>query len=460
MKKQFPKCLSFFAFLPLIILISNHYSFAQTVCIDYSSEPMVYLKVESASASSFDDTPDWAPPPNAFASVDGDLLTRWSPKNGLDNQWIYFDFGKTKTISKIIIRLEAAYAIDYQISISNDAKEWKIIADLKNQDGGIDEIKVEPIAARYIKIFCLKRINPEWGFSMWEFEVYGPAKLNPEDKSLEEVFPNRKADVANGEVKLEEAVASIGPITKEEFQKGVNYTSWSTKELGSKASDQTLEYLYQKGVRHLAIMVVWLQDTVVEKKISPSPKDTPTDEALIHAINKAHSLGMKVMLKPHVDIKEGDWRGDIIPSEEWFSSYKEYILTYAKLAQKYNVEIYCIGTELLNTTANDKLLNNWLSIIGEVKKIYTGPLVYAANWNEYQDVKFWGEMDFIGMDAYFPLTNKDNPTKEELIIAWQGYVDKIDSWLKQTKLNKSVIFSEIGYSSADGTNKRPWDLFH
>ena len=67
-------------------------------------DPLVYLAVTDAVASSFDDTPDWAPLPNAMAPVDRDMLTRWSPKLGLDNEWIYFDFGKVKVLSKIIIK--------------------------------------------------------------------------------------------------------------------------------------------------------------------------------------------------------------------------------------------------------------------------------------------------------------------------------------------------------------------
>ena len=55
---------------------------------------LVYLKVESAVVSSFDDTPDWAPPEDPMAPADGNFDTRWSPLNGRDNEWIYFDFGK------------------------------------------------------------------------------------------------------------------------------------------------------------------------------------------------------------------------------------------------------------------------------------------------------------------------------------------------------------------------------
>jgi hypothetical protein len=248
---------------------------------------------------------------------------------------------------------------------------------------------------------------------------------------------------------------SPGALTPAEFQKGVCYTSWGKAELGSQASDQTLEYLYKLGVRNLAIMVVWMQDTVEEKAVHADSKDTPDDVALAHAINKAHALGMKVMLKPHVDIKDGQWRGDLIPSKEWFASYKEYILRYAKLAVQYNVELFSIGTELANTTI-PAWEAEWEDIIKEVRAVYPGPLVYGANWNEYTGVGFWDKIDFIGIDAYFPLTTKKDATKEDLIPGWKSNAAQLDTWVKAKYPDKPVIFAEIGYCSAQGSTIQPW----
>ena len=425
-----------------------------------SSVPaLVYLKVEKAVASSFDETPDWAPMPNPMAPVDGDLLTRWSPKLGSDNEWIYFDFGKPKSVSKILIRWEAAYAVDYEVLYSNDAVDWKQLGLMKGQDGEIDEFDFSPVTARYIKIVGLKRSNKDWSFSFWEFEMYGPQRLNPTDKSLEETFPERKQKSAPEALIKEEPVASPGKIKTSEFQKGVVYTSWGQEELSSVASDLALEHLYNNGVRHIGLMVVWFQKTTSSDIIFSDKKDTPKDEALIHAINKAHSLGMKVMLKPHVDIKTDEWRGDIIASDNWFKNYKDYMLYYAKLSEEHNVEMFCIGTEFVNITIS-KWYDQWLDIINAVRSVYEGPLSYSANWNEYEDVPFWKDLDYIGIDAYFPLTASNNPTKDELVVAWEELADKIGQWLKDMGLeNKPVIFSEIGYSSADGTNKEPWRTF-
>jgi hypothetical protein len=423
---------------------------------------LVYLKVEAVTTSSFDDTPDWAPPQNAMAPLDGDLNTRWASKLGIDNQWISFDFGKKKTVTLIKILWEKGYAVDYEILASDDGQSWQSLKVLKDQSGGSIEIPLESIATRYIKILGLKRANPEWGISMWEVEFYGPKNLNPDDKPIEEALPGHKSFTEElkqsaGTV-MEQPLAGLGAMTAEEFQKGVVYTSWSRTELGESASDKTLAYLYSKGVRSIAIMVPWFQDTIDSKIIYPdTQKDTPTDEALAHVINTCHKLGLKVMLKPHVDTKDGAWRGDINPNDEWFISYEDFIVQYAKLAATYNVELYCIGTELANATIGGYVAK-WDRIIGKIKEYYKGPLIYGANWNEYYYVSFWKQLDFIGIDAYFPLTSTKEPTLQQLTVSWAAIGAKIETWLAKESLQQPIVFTEIGYSSAEGTNLEPWKV--
>lgn len=424
------------------------------------SSKLVYLKVTNAVASSFDETPDWAPKPNPMAPVDGNMETRWS-SGYRDNEWIYFDFGKPKTMSKLIIKWEQAYAPSYEILTSLDAKEWKRLVLRENQTGGSNEIDFPPVTCRYVKLAGLSRVNAEWGISVWEFEPYGPKEANPGELPMEEVFKEKteRADMEKALTGIKlvpgQIVKSPGPITKAEFQRGINYTSWDEDELGMDASDLSLLYLSRLGVGHISLMTVYYQENAESKMIYADEVKTVSDESAAHAINMIHSLGMKVMLKPHVDLADDEARTNIIPSDEWFGSYKKFILHYAQFAAKYNVELFCIGTELSNTTTS-RWKDKWLDIIKEVKRVYKGPLVYAANWDEYETVSFWNEVDYIGMDAYFSLTKKDNPPKEELINAWNGHADTIEGWLKANNLKQPVIFTEIGYDTVVGSNRQPW----
>jgi hypothetical protein len=211
-----------------------------------------------------------------------------------------------------------------------------------------------------------------------------------------------------------------------------------------------------------SILTTWYQDTCYSNRIYATEK-TPSDESIVHAINTMHSLGLKVCLKPHLDIIDtsgGTWRGEIScvsePDwEDWFSSYRDFLLHYARIAQENNVELFCIGTEL--TTVSTMREKMWKEkIIAPVREAYKGPLTYAANWNEeFEHVKFWDALDYVGIDPYFPLSDKDKPTLDEIKKSWEQWVAKIDAF--QARVNKPIIFPEIGYCSADGATKMPWE---
>lgn len=152
------------------------------------------------------------------------------------------------------------------------------------------------------------------------------------------------------------------------------------------------------------------------------------------------------------------WRGETGQSftdsewNAWFSSYQDLIDHYAQLAQAHSVDQFCVGTEL---SASEGRAANWRAVITGVRSRYAGPLIYAANHGDETNVAWWDAVDYIGVDAYYPLTSKNDPTVAELRTAWEPYVATLAA-LAST-WNKSIIFTEIGYRSQDGTNQHPWD---
>jgi hypothetical protein len=173
-------------------------------------------------------------------------------------------------------------------------------------------------------------------------------------------------------------------------------------------------------------------------------------------------FGIKIMLKPHIwlsNMDNGKWRSDIKMNTEhdwniWFENYTHVIVKYAELAQELSLEQFCIGTELETTVYEKPKL--WKALIKKIKSIYTGKLTYAANWNkEFEEVPFWDDLDYIGIQAYFPISNNNNPTLLELESNWRKYIEKMES--VSTKFNKPILFTEIGYKSIQGTSKKPWE---
>ena len=180
-------------------------------------------------------------------------------------------------------------------------------------------------------------------------------------------------------------------------------------------------------------------------------------EGIQKDIETCHEQGLKVMLKPHVWVSRGGYTGDYIP-ETWDSleiSYSSYIITFAKLAQKNKVELFCMGTEWRRFVKERP--KYWNSLIDSVRKIYSGKLTYAANWDEYKETPFWNKLDYIGVNAYFPLTEVANPTNEALEKAWMPISNNLET-ISYT-VGKPVLFTEYGYRSVEGTTIEPWESY-
>ncbi|MDY0019170.1 MAG: hypothetical protein RBT47_04130 [Anaerolineae bacterium] len=242
-------------------------------------------------------------------------------------------------------------------------------------------------------------------------------------------------------------------------QKGISYTSWWHGEYSKPDADLSLSHLRETGAEWISLVVTQYQETLASTTISATD-NTATDADLIHAIETAHGLGLQVMLKPHVDLSNDPthWRGEIGQGftaaqwDAWFSSYRAFLNHYALLAGTHGVEQFCVGTELSGTEAHT---SEWRAAIAGVREVYDGPITYASNWGDETGLAWWDAVDFIGVDAYYPLAEGADPTLEELKAAWEPYVallgDLAESW------DKTILFTEIGYRSIDGTASHPWD---
>jgi hypothetical protein len=174
-------------------------------------------------------------------------------------------------------------------------------------------------------------------------------------------------------------------------------------------------------------------------------------------IKEIKKKNIKIMLKPQIWVWQGEFTGLIEMKHEadWKTlenSYSKFILEYADLAQSVNAEIFCIGTEL------EKFIENrpyfWVELIDKIRARFKGKLTYAANWDEFRRTPFWPNLDFIGIDAYFPISSSKTPTVEECLIGWKSHKEQVFNLFK--KQNKPILFTEYGYRSVDFAGKEPW----
>jgi hypothetical protein len=185
-----------------------------------------------------------------------------------------------------------------------------------------------------------------------------------------------------------------------------------------------------------------------------------SDRGLVYTTRLARKHGIKTLLKPHLWLRDrsGKWLGDIAMPDEaawqaWFSNYRKFILHYAALAEKEKVEALCIGTELHKTAVTRE--QDWRSLIRDIRQVYSGQLTYAANWYlEFEQIRFWDDLDFIGVQAYFPLTKNTNPDLAELKKGWKAHLPAIARIARRYK--KPVVFTEAGYKSTPDAGIEPW----
>lgn len=170
---------------------------------------------------------------------------------------------------------------------------------------------------------------------------------------------------------------------------------------------------------------------------------------------------MYVFLNPFVNALTGDaWQADFHQTSwhTWFRNYDAFLRHYATIARNEQVELFSIGDESDSADSNRALYPEWRGAIAQVRAIYKGPVTYGADWPSYKTVTFWKDLDYVGIDAYFPLApgGAGHPSPVSLEAAWDRVADDIETWRQASGLAAKPIFvAELGYYSGLGVAAEP-----
>ena len=248
--------------------------------------------------------------------------------------------------------------------------------------------------------------------------------------------------------------------TGDQFQRGFNFAHEGygiINGYGSVAARESLSRLAHMGSNAVSIIpYTFMRDTATPTSFRlPNTVGDENDTAVAHAAQAARDLGFTTMLKPQIWVR-GSWPGDIEMSSEadwktFFDHYRQWIGHYALLAEIFDIDIVCIGTEL--TRATLAYPDRWVDMANDLRSIYGGQLVYAPNWGEeFEGLKFWDAFDFVGLNSYYPLSEEDNPTEAALRKGADEIARRIEKTAK--KFGKQVLLTEIGFASTPN----PWKL--
>ncbi|MBW2733034.1 MAG: glycoside hydrolase TIM-barrel-like domain-containing protein [Deltaproteobacteria bacterium] len=228
-------------------------------------------------------------------------------------------------------------------------------------------------------------------------------------------------------------------------------------DIRTPALEKMLKELVSLGASHVSLVVSWSMHDVRSTKIGPRKDYTTYKKVLKRMISRAHANGLKVILFPIIDVqnrKPLEWRGTIKPKswDDWWRSYRRFIHHYAEVAARGGVEVFCVGSELVST---EKMHKRWTKLISGVRKVYRGKLLYSANWDHYEPVSFWKLVDVVGLTAYYSLAKRKDADEETMLRAWKQVRDRIAGWAR--RIDRRVLFTEVGYPSLDGGAVHPWD---
>ena len=257
-------------------------------------------------------------------------------------------------------------------------------------------------------------------------------------------------DGVTGETGATGATSATGETTADDVLNGVNLTVYTAKGYSQPSVKKDLAEIKTLGSTAVTLVPTWYMQKADSNSIAPNVAKSPTDKSLITAIRWAHQDGLKVVLKPHVDVIDESFRGDIQPSDHilWFQSYEAMINHFADIAAAGGVDVFTVGTELKSMSAETDAFRK---VIGLARAKFSGQLVYAANWDEVDQVQFWDSLDLIGVDAYYPLSSPgQKPSVDDLVSAWQAPLNALKT--TSDKWGKPVVMTEIGYpTQADAT---------
>jgi hypothetical protein len=313
------------------------------------------------------------------------------------------------------------------------------------------------------------------------------------------------------------AAPARGALLPSSWQKGVNVVAFRYNDFSGKRFEYWMRQLARHDHARAAMFVTrWIQywkdplrsDDVNATDIHPAygsasdcksrPRtdytacQTPSLGAERKAIAYAQKLGLKVGIKPLVDV--GRFADTTVDRKQvdltdpdqraaWFASYRAMLAKYAALARDVHASMLVIGTGLTGMADQDADQVYWRQIIADIrsgalmgdgKGGFTGKLTYAARWDSlYKDAIdqehdfFWDDLDYIGVEGFWALINgkdarHDDPSVTVLRQGWglnflkEGEPPGIMLRDLHLEYQKPVVMTGIGYLSRGGTSAAPF----
>ena len=166
----------------------------------------------------------------ASAAVDGNTGTRWSSAAS-DPQWLQIDLGSAQTISQVSLNWEAAYAKSFKIQTSADGTTWTDVYSTTSGTGGSQTLAVNG-SGRYVRMDGTARAT-QYGYSLWEFQVYGSGSTGPSACGTDDAALSRPATASSTENAGTPASAAVDGDATTRWSSAFSDPQWLQVDLGA-----------------------------------------------------------------------------------------------------------------------------------------------------------------------------------------------------------------------------------
>lgn len=208
--------------------------------------------------------------------------------------------------------------------------------------------------------------------------------------------------------------------------------------------------------------------------------NTPNIDLVYQLALEAEAQGLTVILKPHLDSYNAEWRGHISVRDharDFRYAYRErFLRRYIQVAKLLRNPILCFGTELVTVT-RELGVPFWADMVTWIRSryggAYNGPLTYAANWGRNLDAEhfllrpLWPSLDYVGIDEYSPKVAEDSPPSPDyatLLAGWDaqfhpewGLPSATEFHLETAHLaGRPLLLTEVGVGNFTEAAKTPW----
>lgn len=323
----------------------------------------------------------------------------------------------------------------------------------------------------WLPVFAAARVLPDAGQLLAEREPPDASELlwTPPAAAVVERLPGKtvaeKLAWAPGAGRVAEILKSLesppgaaprgGPGRGENaFLAGVSLAMLNRLETGYHAPGlaRQLDALRGLGANSVSLMPFASQPgpDIPELRFLNDRPGSETDVGMIHSTRLARARGFRVLYKPHLWVR-GSWTGEVeMKSEEdwarWWRSYRRYVLHHAFLARWAEADLFSVGVELSKTTGRER---EWRDLIAATRRLFPGPVTYAANWyGDLENVRFWDALDFVGVDAYFPLSPSPQAGRAELQRGARQIADRLAAVSR--RFGRPVLLTEVGFAARRG----------